>query len=212
VRIGIPRAGFHTGEKAMVAVHSTMLPLGVQAPDFRLQDTEGGWVSRADFAGQPLLVAFICNHCPFVVHIAPELARFGRDMQAKGVGMVGINSNDTEAYPDDAPPRMREEKRSRGYVFPYLLDETQAVAKAYQAACTPDFYLFDRDHRLVYRGRFDETRPQQSPPLVPHGRELRAAVDALLAGKPISPEQSASIGCNIKWKPGNAPDYFGVRG
>jgi peroxiredoxin len=192
----------------MVAVNSTMLALGTRAPDFRLSDTDSRTVSRSDFAGQPLLVAFICNHCPFVKHIAAELARFGRDAEAKGVAVVAINSNDVAAHPDDAPPRMQEEKRTRGYTFPYLLDVTQEVAKAYRAACTPDFYLFDRDHKLVYRGRFDETRPQQSPPQTPTGRDLRAAVEMLLAGKPVPADQKASIGCNIKWKPGNAPDYF----
>ena len=192
----------------MVAVNSTMLPLGTPAPDFRLRDTEGHIVSRDDFAGRPLLVAFICNHCPFVKHIASEFARFARDAEAKGLAIVAVNSNDTAAYPDDAPPRMQEEKRARGYVFPYVLDETQEVAKAYRAACTPDFYLFDPEHRLVYRGRFDDTRPQQTPPQTPHGGDLRAAVEMLLAGKRVSDDQLASIGCNIKWRPGNAPEYF----
>jgi thiol-disulfide isomerase/thioredoxin len=155
------------------------------------------------------LVAFICNHCPFVQHIAAEFAPFARDAAARGLGVVAINSNDVEAYPADSLPRMQEEKRARGYDFPYVLDASQAVAKAYRAACTPDFYLFDRDHRLVYRGRFDATRPQQSPPQVPTGDELRRAVDALLADGAISSQQLPAIGCNIKWKPGNAPDYFG---
>jgi len=193
----------------MVAVQSTMLPLGTEAPDFSLLDTDGRRVARADFAARPLLVAFICNHCPFVKHIADELARFGRDVAGRGVAIVAINSNDIEANPDDAPARMAEEKRRRGYEFPYLFDATQEVAKAYRAACTPDFYLFDREQRLVYRGRFDDSRPQQSPPQIPTGRELRAAVDALLAGDAVTAPQVASIGCNIKWKPGNAPDYFG---
>jgi len=193
----------------MVAVQSTMLPLGTLAPDFRLLDTDGSTVGRDDFAGRPLLVAFICNHCPFVQHIAVELAHFARDAAARGLAIVAINSNDIEAYPADSPPRMQEEKRARGYDFPYLLDASQAVAKAYRAACTPDFYLFDREHRLVYRGRFDETRPQQSPPQVPTGRELGQAVDALLANAAIPSQQLPAIGCNIKWKPGNAPDYFG---
>jgi peroxiredoxin len=192
----------------MVAVQSTMLPLGTVAPDFRLRDTDGSTIARDDFTGQPLLVAFICNHCPFVRHLADALADFARDAQAKGVAMVGINSNDIEAHPDDAPPRMQAEKRARGWVFPYLFDASQDVAKAYRAACTPDFYLFDREHRLVYRGRFDETRPQQTPPQTPHGRELRAAVDAVAAGKPVPQQQLPSIGCNIKWKPGRAPEWF----
>ena len=160
------------------------------------------------FAGRPLLVAFICNHCPFVKHVADELARFGRDAAGRGVAIVAINSNDIEAHPEDAPARMAEEKRRRGYEFPYLFDATQEVAKAYRAACTPDFYLFDREQRLVYRGRFDDSRPQQSPPQIPTGRELRAAVDALLAGDAVTAQQVASIGCNIKWN-GHAPDYFG---
>jgi peroxiredoxin len=192
----------------MVAVQSTMLPLGTVAPDFRLRDTDGNTVARDDFTGQPLLVAFICNHCPFVRHLADALAVFARDAQAKGVAMVGINSNDIEAHPDDAPPLMQAEKRARGWVFPYLFDASQDVAKAYRAACTPDFYLFDREHRLVYRGQFDATRPQQTPPQVPHGRDLRAAVDAVAAGKPVPPQQLPSIGCNIKWKPGRAPEWF----
>lgn len=194
----------------MVAVMSTMLALGTHAPDFQLHDPDGTRVSRDDFNGKPLLVAFICNHCPFVKHIGPELAVFGREVQAKGIAMVGINSNDYEAYPNDAPAAMRTEKQMRGYTFPYLVDATQEVAKAYQAACTPDFYLFDRDHDLVYRGRFDATRPQQTPPQTPDGSDLRAAVEALLAGKTIPADQKASIGCNIKWKPGQEPSYFGT--
>jgi peroxiredoxin len=194
----------------MVAVHSTMLALGTHAPDFQLHDTEGTRICRDDFKGKPLLVAFICNHCPFVKHIAPELAAFGRDVQAKGIAMVGINSNDYEAYPDDAPAAMRTDKQTRGYTFPYLVDSTQEVAKAYQAACTPDFYLFDRNHRLVYRGRFDATRPQQTPPQTPDGSDLRAAVEALMAGNTVPAAQVPSIGCNIKWKRGHEPSYFGT--
>lgn len=194
----------------MVAVNSTMLALGTHAPDFQLHDAEGKRVCRDDFHGKPLLVAFICNHCPFVKHIAPELAAFGREVQAKGIAIVGINSNDSQAYPDDAPSAMQTEKQTRGYTFPYLVDSTQEVAKAYQAACTPDFYLFDRDHRLVYRGRFDASRPQQTPPQVPDGSDLRAAVETLVAGKPIPANQKPSIGCNIKWKPGHAPTYSGT--
>jgi peroxiredoxin len=194
----------------MVAVNSTMLALGTEAPDFRLKDTDGRTVALADSTGKPLLVAFICNHCPFVKHIADEFSRFAREAQPRGLAIVAINSNDTATHPDDAPPHMQEEKRARGYVFPYLVDETQAIAKAYRAACTPDFYLFDRQHRLVYRGRFDETRPEQAPPQKAHGLELRAAVDALLAGRVVPSDQRASIGCNIKWKAGNAPDYFSV--
>ena len=193
----------------MVAVSSTMLPLGTPAPDFDLVDTDGNRVRRDDYAGKPILVAFICNHCPFVKHIAAELATFAREAAAKGVPVVAINSNDTTTHPEDAPPQMLAEKRARDYVFPYLFDPTQEIAKAYRAACTPDFFLFDRQHRLVYRGRFDATKPQQAPPQVPDGRELRAAVEALVNGKPMPQAQHASIGCNIKWRPGNAPDYFG---
>jgi peroxiredoxin len=191
----------------MVAVPSTMLPLGTAAPDFRLPDTDGRLVGRDDWPDAPaLLVMFICNHCPYVVHIRAGLAAFARDYQPRGLAMVAINSNDVAAYPADGPAKMAEEKRQAGYVFPYLLDETQAVAKAYRAACTPDLFLFDRNRRLVYRGQFDDSRPGSDRPVT--GADLRAAVDAVLAGRDPSPEQRASIGCNIKWKPGTAPDYF----
>ncbi|MGH7134347.1 MAG: thioredoxin family protein, partial [Pirellulales bacterium] len=162
----------------------------------------------SDFAGAPgLLVAFICNHCPFVKHIAPELARLAKDYQSRKAAMVGINSNDVASHPDDAPAKMAEEAKTRGYVFPYLYDETQAIAKAYRAACTPDFFLFDKSRRLVYRGQLDSSRPDSGIPL--SGADLRAAIDAVLAGKTPSPEQKPSIGCNIKWKTGNEPDYYG---
>jgi len=191
----------------MVAVNSTMLPLGTPAPDFRLPDTEGNTVALQDFAGAPgLLVMFICNHCPFVKHIRAGLAAFGRDYQGRGLAIVAINSNDVENYPEDSPERMAEERRAAGYVFPYLLDESQDVAKAYRAACTPDFYLFDAERRLVYRGQFDDSRPGSDRPVT--GADLRAAADAVLAGKPVATEQRPSIGCNIKWKSDSAPDYF----
>ncbi len=192
----------------MVATNSTMLPLGTEAPDFRLPDTVGGGtVARDDFAGAPgLLVAFLCNHCPYVRHLRDELARFGRDYQAKGLAIVAVSANDAAAYPDDAPEKMAEEARAAGYPFPYLYDETQEVAKAYRAACTPDFFLFDADRRLVYRGQFDSSRPGHGAPT---GADLRAAADAVLAGRALPAEQRPSIGCNIKWKRGNAPDYFG---
>jgi peroxiredoxin len=191
----------------MVAVPSTMLPLGTAAPEFRLPDTDGRLVGLDDWRDAPaLLVMFICNHCPYVIHIRAGLADFARDYQARGLALVAINSNDIDAYPADGPEQMAEEKRQAGYVFPYLLDETQAVAKAYRAACTPDLFLFDRDRRLVYRGQFDDSRPGSERPVT--GADLRAAVDAVLAGRQPSPEQRASIGCNIKWKPGAAPDYF----
>lgn len=192
----------------MVKTASTMLPLGTEAPGFALPDTSGRIVTLADFDVQPvLLVAFICNHCPFVKHIAPELARLSQDYQARGVGIVGINSNDSQAYPEDSPDNMSQEVRQRGYTFPYLYDETQQVAKAYRAACTPDFFVFDRARRLAYRGQMDGSRPGNNIPVT--GCDLRAALDAVLKGQPAPEEQRASIGCNIKWRPGNEPEYFG---
>lgn len=186
-----------------------MLALGTRAPDFRLPDTDGRIVSLADFTdARALLVMFICNHCPYVKHVQHELARIGRDYGLRGVGMVAISANDAAAYPDDGPARMREEKARVGYPFPYLYDETQAVAKAYRAACTPDLFLFDRDRRLVYRGQLDDSRPKNAKPVT--GRDLRAALDLVLAGKPVPAEQVPSVGCNIKWRPGNAPEYFGT--
>lgn len=191
----------------MVAVNSTMLPLGTKAPDFRLPDTSGKMVSLPDFSGaSALLVVFMCNHCPYVKHIRSGLAQLARDYQPRGVQVVGINSNDVANYPADSPAKMAEEAKAAGYIFPYLYDETQAVAKAYRAACTPDFYLFDQAQRLVYRGQFDDSRPGNGLPVT--GKDLRAALDALLEGKPVSARQTPSIGCNIKWKPGNEPEYF----
>jgi peroxiredoxin len=191
----------------MVAVNSTMLPLGTQAPDFLLPDPSGIIVSLSDFKGAPaLLVVFMCNHCPYVKHLRNELAKLARDYRPRGVVVVGINSNDVASYPADSPAKMAEEAASAGYVFPYLYDKTQAVAKAYRAACTPDFYVFDKDQRLVYRGQFDDSRPGNTIPV--SGRDLRAALGAVLDGQPVSPNQKASIGCNIKWKPGNEPEYF----
>ena len=187
---------------------STMLPLGTSAPDFQLPDTSGKIISSAAFAKgkTALLIIFLCNHCPYVVHIRAGLAQLARDYAPKNVGIVGINSNDAKNYPADSPAKMTDEVKSAGYIFPYLHDETQAVAKAYRAACTPDFFLFDRGRRLVYRGQFDASRPGNGIPVT--GKDLRAALEAVLAGKPTSEFQTASIGCNIKWKPGNAPDYF----
>jgi len=191
----------------MALTPSTMLPLGTTAPDFTLPDTNGKTVSPADFKAAPaLLVIFMCNHCPYVVHIRGGLAQLARDYAPKRVGIVGINSNDVANYPDDSPAKMKDEVKSAGYLFPYLYDETQAVAKAYRAACTPDIFLFDRGRRLVYRGQFDASRPGNGIPVT--GKDLRAALDAVLAGKPTSEFQVASIGCNIKWKAGNEPDYF----
>jgi peroxiredoxin len=184
-----------------------MLPLGTKAPNFSLVNVDGRTISIKDFAGAPaLVVMFICNHCPFVKHLADALAVFAADYMAKGVAVVGINSNDVASHPADSPEQMVREAEERGYRFPYLYDETQEVAKSYRAACTPDFFLFDRDRRLVYRGQFDDSRPDNGKPIT--GADLRAAVDAVLAGKTPNDQQRPSIGCNIKWKAGNAPDYF----
>jgi len=192
----------------MALTPSTMLPLGTTAPDFQLPDTNGKHFSLADFKDKPaLLVLFICNHCPYVKHIRAGLAQLARDYLPRGVAIVGVNSNDVANYPEDSPAKMKEEAASAGYIFPYLYDEKQAVAKAYRAACTPDIYLFDRGRRLVYRGQFDASRPGNGIPVT--GKDLRAALDAVLAGKPTSTLQTPSIGCNIKWKSENAPDYFG---
>ena len=181
-----------------MATESTMLPLGTSAPAFRLPDLNGHMTTLEDFAGQRgLVVAFICNHCPFVKHIREAFARFAHDYQSRGIAVVAIISNDIQTYPQDGPKGMAEEARSAGYTFPYLFDETQQVARAYQAACTPDLYLFDGDRKLVYRGQFDDSRPGRGTST---GADLRAASDALLAGTPISAQQKASIGCGIKWK------------
>jgi peroxiredoxin len=184
-----------------------MLPLGTKAPDFRLPDPSGRVVSLADFKDAPaLLVVFMCNHCPYVKHVRDGLAKLARDYRPRGVAVVGINSNDVGNYPADSPAKMAEEAASAGYIFPYLYDETQGVARSYRAACTPDIYLFDKEQRLVYRGQFDDSRPGNGVPVT--GKDVRAAMDAVLAGKTVSPNQKASIGCNIKWKPGNEPEYF----
>jgi peroxiredoxin len=186
---------------------STMMPLGTAAPDFRLPDRSGRMVSLADFAGAPvLLVVFWCNHCPYVRHVRPAFVSLAREYQAKGAAVVAISANDPAAYPEDGPERMSEEARAHGYSFPYLYDETQETAKAYRAACTPDFFLFDSRRRLVYRGQMDDSRPGNGKPL--DGADLRAALEATLAGKPAASKQKPSIGCNIKWKPGNEPDYY----
>jgi len=183
------------------------MSLGTAAPDFKLPDTNGRTVALADFAGKPaLLVVFMCNHCPYVKHIRSGLAQLARDYQPRGAAIVGINSNDAANYPDDSPARMKDEVKIAGYLFPYLYDDTQAVARAYRAACTPDLFLFDRDRKLVYRGQLDDSRPGNGLPVT--GKDLRAALDAVLAGKPVGPDQKPSVGCNIKWKPGNEPDYY----
>jgi peroxiredoxin len=189
----------------MALTPSNMLALGTAAPAFSLPSTTGEIVSLEDFADcSLLLVAFICNHCPFVKHVREELACLGRDYQPHGVAMVAISSNDVEAFPADSMDKMAEEAREAGYTFPYLLDESQQVARAYDAACTPDFFLFDEDRELVYRGQLDDSRPGNG--IAVTGRDLRAALDAALAGQPVAPLQKPSMGCNIKWKPGNAPD------
>jgi len=189
----------------MAAVESQMLPLGTEAPAFSLPDPDGRMHSLPDGASA-YLVMFICNHCPFVIHVREELARIGRDYGARNVGIVAINSNDTDKYPADDTEHMKKEAEAWGYTFPYLFDESQGVAKAYRAACTPDFFVFDSDKRLVYRGQLDDSRPSNGVPV--NGNGLRTALDAALASKPPGPTQKPSIGCNIKWRPGNEPDYF----
>lgn len=190
----------------MALTPSTMLALGTEAPAFRLPDPAGRTVALEDFRDAPaLLVAFLCNHCPYVQHVREGFAKFAREYQAKGLAIVAINSNDAKSHPDDAPPAMAREIERFGYVFPYLVDESQSVAKAYRAACTPDFFLFDAARKLVYRGQFDASRPGNATPVT--GADLRAAADAALAGRAIPADQKPSIGCNIKWKPGNEPDY-----
>jgi len=192
----------------MVKTASTMLELGVKAPDFSLPDVSGKRVSLSDFADAPaLLVVFMCNHCPYVKHVADGLARLAAEYQQRGVAVVGINSNDADAYPEDSPAKMAEEVKRRRYSFPYLYDENQAVAKAYRAACTPDFYVFDRQRKLVYRGQMDSSRPGGGGKVA--GEDLRAALDAVLENRPVSANQKPSLGCNIKWRRGNKPDYFG---
>jgi peroxiredoxin len=199
----------------MARTPSTMLPLGTKAPDFTLPDASGKPVSRRDFdKSQALLVMFICNHCPFVKHVQKELARLGHDYAQDRLAIVAINSNDSVAYPQDGPEPMAALSRELGFTFPYLLDDSQAVAKALAAACTPDFYLFGAvdeagDRPLVYRGQLDDSRPGNNVPVT--GRDLRHAIDAQLSGGklPTADEQRASLGCNIKWKPNNAPSYFG---
>jgi peroxiredoxin len=183
-----------------------MLALGTPAPGFALPDPDGRITALGDLAAAPaLLVIFLCNHCPFVQHIRNGLGALVREYQARGVAAVGINANDIRAYPGDAPARMKEEAAAAGYTFPYLFDETQDAAKAFRAACTPDFFLFDRDRNLAYRGQFDDSRPGNGVPVT--GEDLRAALDTVLAGRPPSRQQRPSIGCGIKWKPGNAPDW-----
>lgn len=190
----------------MVKTASTMKKLGSPAPDFKLVNVDGRIVGLNEFQTKPLLVMFMCNHCPFVKHVADGLTKLANDYLPKGVAIVGINSNDATAHPHDSPEQMIHEAELRGYPFPYLFDETQEVAKAYGAACTPDFFLYDKNHQLVYRGQLDASRPGNNIPVT--GSDLRAALDALLAGKPAPEKQTPSIGCNIKWKSGNEPQYY----
>lgn len=186
-----------------------MLPLGTKAPEFSLVSVDGKTYSLADFESAPaLLVIFMCNHCPYVIHVAEELARLANYYQQKQVAIVGISSNDVANYPQDSPEQMVHEAENRGYTFPYLFDDTQDVAKAYKAACTPDFFLFDKNQKLVYRGQLDSSRPKSEIPVT--GEDLRAAIDAVLAGQPVTEDQKPSLGCNIKWVEGNAPEYFGA--
>lgn len=193
----------------MVMVESTMLPLGTAAPDFSLTDVVlGQAVSLASFSGAPaLLVMFICRHCPFVKHVEAELARLGRDYQPRGVAMVAISANSLQTHPQDGPEHLKAQAQEQGFTFPYCFDATQAVAKQYTAACTPDFFVFDQQRRLVYRGQLDDSRPSNGLPVT--GADLRQALEAVLSGQPLGPDQKPSIGCNIKWTPGNEPSYFG---
>ena len=190
----------------MVKTASQMVPIGSPAPDFTLPDPSGKAWSLSDFSdSKALLVIFMCNHCPFVKHVREELVRLTNDFADKGLGIVAISSNDVESHPDDSPEAMAQEIIDAGYTFPYLYDESQEVAKAYHAACTPDFFLYDADLKLAYRGQLDDSRPGSGSP---DGADLRAAISPVLNGNPAPEEQRASIGCNIKWKPGNAPSYF----
>ena len=193
----------------MAATNSTMaLEIGATAPIFNLPDVDGKLVCLDDFwDARALLVMFICNHCPFVRHLRGSIAQLAREYQPRGLGVVAIASNDVGQYPQDGPEGMRQERDEVGYTFPYIFDETQGIAKAYRAACTPDFFLFDEERRLVYRGQYDDSRPGNDVPVT--GADLRAAIDATLAGRTPADDQKPSVGCNIKWKPGNAPDYFG---
>lgn len=194
----------------MARTPSTMLALGTPAPDFSLPDTNGNLVSLSQFQGQKgLIVAFICNHCPYVQMLRSSLAQSAKEFQAQGLGFVGINSNDADNFPEDSPEKMAQEVEQQGYEFPYLFDADQAIAQKYQAACTPDFYLFDSELKLVYRGQYDNARPNSGIEVT--GENLKKAVSDLLAGQKIDPVQKPSLGCNIKWKAGNEPQYFQVK-
>ncbi|MBW4660733.1 MAG: thioredoxin family protein [Drouetiella hepatica Uher 2000/2452] len=193
----------------MARTASTMLALGTSAPDFQLPDVvTGATISLATFAGKKaLLVMFVCQHCPFVIHVREELARLGKDYSDRNVGIVAISANDVANYPDDSPDHLKAMAETLGFTFPVCYDESQETAKAYTAACTPDFFLFDGEGKLAYRGQLDDSRPGNDKPV--NGQDLRKAIDSLLSDQPTLVDQKPSIGCNIKWKPGNAPDYFG---
>ena len=199
----------------MALTESTMMKLGSDLPAFELPNIDTKLIGSAQFAGKPLLVMFICNHCPYVIHVADELARIGRDYADREIGIVAIQSNNVDEYPADSPELMKKEVADRGYNFPYLYDASQEVAISFTAACTPDLFLFDAQHKLAYRGRLDETRPKRiesgvydSTGNLADGKEIRAAIEAVLAGEKPGDEQLPAMGCNIKWKPGNEPDYF----
>jgi peroxiredoxin len=185
-----------------------MRSLGTDAPDFTLRSADGTTLSKQDFAGQPLLVAFICNHCPFVRHVIDEFVKQAQSYRDQGVAVVAVNANDVENYPEDSPEHMRSFAEERGFSFPYLFDEDQSMARAYQAACTPDFFLFDKDHKLYYRGQFDAARPGNDEVIT--GADLGGAVDALVSGRKPPEPQKPSMGCNIKWKPGNEPAFTSI--
>ena len=191
----------------MAKTYSEMLPLSTEAPDFTLPGIDGKLVSRDDFKGSSaLFVIFMCNHCPYVKHVQPELLNLIREYQKKGIAVAGINSNDVESYPEDHPDKMRENAKENNFTFPYLYDKDQSIAKAYHAACTPDFFIFDKNLKLVYRGQMDDSRPGNGIPVT--GNDLRSALNCILEDKPVTSLQKPSIGCNIKWKQGNSPDYF----
>jgi peroxiredoxin len=203
----VSKSAFQSIDEVLMAVESTMLPFGTPAPTFMLRDVVNGQVYRLDSFGgkEALLVMFICQHCPYVRHVEDEIAKIGQDYAETGLGIIAISSNDPVAYPDDAPVKLKAMAERLAFRFPFCFDDAQAVAKAYRAACTPDFYLFDQARQLAYHGQLDDSRPGNNKPVT--GRDLRAAIDALLAGKAVAPNQRASIGCSIKWKPGNAPAY-----
>jgi len=194
----------------MALMQSTMLPLGVSAPDFSLPDVVSGKIiSLSTFANKKvLLVMFICRHCPYVQHVKKEIARIGRDYKDKGIGIIAISANDPISYPEDAPESLKEMAQELVFTFPFCFDETQETAKAYTAACTPDFFLFDKDLKLAYRGQLDASRPGNNLPT--NGYDLRAAIDSVLNDKTVNPNQKPSSGCSIKWKLGNEPSYFKI--